>query len=153
MAKKKYEKNLVTKPAREIGAGKPPMKGREIPTMTYMSDDLVPGSKTYIELGWIWDMPSINPHILEHSHDYNEIVLHFGSDHENPEDLGAEIEFVVGGEPIKINKTSAIYIPKGVKHGPLTWKKVNRPHIEMTIMLGAGTLAEAAPGGYKKKKK
>jgi len=55
---------------------------------------------------------------------------------------------VVGGEPLIIDKTSALFVPKGVKHGPLTWKRVDRPHIQMTIILGAGTLAESAPGGY-----
>jgi hypothetical protein len=27
-------------------------------------------------------------------------------------------------------------------HGPLVWHEVRRPHIEMAIMLGAGTLKE-----------
>jgi hypothetical protein len=96
-------------------------------------------------------MPDPNPHILEHTHNYDEVVLHIGSDLNNPEDLGAEIEFVVGGEPLIIDKTSALFVPKGVKHGPLTWKRVDRPHIQMAIMLGAGTMAESAPGGYKGK--
>jgi hypothetical protein len=152
MAGKKYGKNLVKKPAREVNVTVPgKIKGREYPTMTYMSNDLVPGCNVYIELGWIWDMPEPNPHILEHTHDYDEVVLHIGSDLNNPEDLGAEIEFVVGGEPLIIDKTSALFVPKGVKHGPLTWKRVDRPHIQMAIMLGAGTLAESAPGGYKGK--
>ncbi len=149
MAEKKYGKYLVKKPAREVNVTVPgEIKGREYPTMTYMSNDLVPGCNVYIELGWIWDMPDPNPHILEHTHDYDEVVLHIGSDLNNPEDLGAEIEFVVGGEPLIIDKTSALFVPKGVKHGPLTWKKVDRPHIQMVIVLGAGTLAESAPGGY-----
>ena len=149
MAGKKYGKNLVKKPAREVKVTVPgKIKGREFPTMTYMSNDLVPGCNVYLELGWIWAMPDPNPHILEHTHNYNELVLHIGSDLNNPEDLGAEIEFVVGGEPLIIDKTSALFVPKGVKHGPLTWKRVDRPHIQMAIMLGAGTLAESAPGGY-----
>jgi hypothetical protein len=145
----KYGKYLVKKPAREVGGGK--IKGRQHPTMTYMSSDLVPECKVYLEFGWIWDMPEPNPHIFEHSHDYDEIVLHIGSDPGNPEDLGAEIEFVVGGEPLKIDKTAAIFVPKGVKHGPLTWKRVDRPHIQMAIVLGGGTLSQAAPGGNKGK--
>jgi hypothetical protein len=40
-------------------------------------------------------------------------------------------------------------VPAGVVHGPLTWKSVSRPHLQMTIIMGAGTLAEAAPAGYK----
>jgi len=141
----KYGKYLIRKPIYEVGAKK--VKGRQHPTMTYMSSDLVPENDVYLEFGWIWDMPEPNPHIFEHSHDYDEIVLHIGSDPDNPEDLGAEIEFVVGGEPLKIDKTSAIFVPKGVKHGPLTWKRVDRPHIEMAIVLGGGTVVQAAPGG------
>ena len=145
----KYGKYLIKKPAREVGAEE--IKGRQHPTMTYMSSDLVPENDVYLEFGWIWDIPEPNPHIHEHSHDYDEIVLHIGSDPDNPEDLGAEIEFVVGGEPLIINKTSALFVPKGVKHGPLTWKRVDRPHIQMAIVLGGGTLARAAPGGDKGK--
>ena len=32
-------------------------------------------------------MPEPNPHILEHSHDYDEIVLHVGSELKNPLNL------------------------------------------------------------------
>ena len=146
----KYYKNLVQKPRYEVRTEYDDIKGRQYPTMTYMSNELVPGSNVYIEMGWVWAMPDPNPHIFEHSHDKSdEFVLHIGSDPKNPEDLGGEIEFVVGGEPLKINKTSALYVPKGVIHGPLTWKSLTRPHLQMTIIMGAGTLAEAAPAGYK----
>jgi len=146
MAESKYSKYLVRKPTYEAGVKN--TKGRQIPTMTYMSNDLVPGCNTYLEFGWIWEMPEPNPHIFEHTHDYDEIVLHIGSDPDNPENLGGEVEFVVGGEPLIFDKTTALFVPKGVKHGPLTWKKFRRPHIELTKILGAGTLKQAAPGGH-----
>jgi hypothetical protein len=149
MAESKYRKNLVTKPAYEVSPGK--IKGRQSPTMTLMSNNLVPGSNIYLEVGWIWEMPEPNPHILEHSHaKHNEIVLHLGSDLRNPEDLGAEIEFGIGGETLVFDRTSAIFVPAGVKHGPVIWKKVTRPHMQMAIILGAGTLSEADPGGHGK---
>jgi hypothetical protein len=152
MAARDWQKNLVSKPHYEVTAGK--MKGRQNPTMTLMSSDLVPGSNVYAEIGWIWDMPSPNPHIFEHSHreGCNEIVFHIGSDPNNPEDLGGEIEFVVEGQPLTINTTSALFIPAGVKHGPLTWKRFTRPHLQMAMVLGAGTLAAADPGGHIKRK-
>ena len=153
MAKKSYKKNLVDKPHYEVG-GNQVIKGRQNPTMTFMSNDLVPGSDTYIEIGWVWDMPDPNPHIHEHSHreGCNEIVLNIGSDPNNPEDLGAEIEFVVGGQPLVFDTTSALFIPAGVKHGPLTWKRLTRPHLQMAMVLGAGTMAEADPGGHVKER-
>jgi hypothetical protein len=152
MATRNWENNLVRKPRYEVSAGN--IKGRQYPTMTLMSGELVPGSNTYIELGWVWDMPDPNPHIHEHTHreGCSEIVLHIGSDPNNPEDLGAEIEFVVDGQPLVFNTTSGIFIPSGVKHGPVTWKKLTRPHLQMAMVLGAGTLAEADPGGHIKQK-
>ncbi len=147
MAGTHYQQNLVDKPAYEVG-GNQEIKGRQNPTMTYMSNDLVPGSDTYIEIGWVYEMPEPNPHIHKHDHDYPEIVLHLGSDPDNPEYLGAEIEFVVGGEKIVINTTSALFVPKGVEHGPLTWKSVEKPHIQMVVMPGAGTLKDSNPAGY-----
>lgn len=144
MTESKY---LVKKPIYE--AGPPGVKGRQIPTMTYMCNDLIPGCNMYLEFGWIWAMPEPKTHIHEHVHDYNELVLHIGSDPDNPEDLGGEIEFVVGDERLSFDSTSAIFIPKGVKHGPVTWKKFRRPHIQMAIVLGGGEFTESAPGGDK----
>ncbi len=144
------KKYLVSKPAYEV---MPPYedKGRQGPAMTLMSNSLIPGSNMYVEAGWIYAVPDVNPGIGEHTHKYDEIVIHIGIDPKNPEDLGAEIEFCMNGQPLTIDKTSAVFVPKGVKHGPLTWKKVDKPHIEMTIMIGAGSLAEADPGGHREK--
>ena len=144
------KKYFVKEPAYEVT---PPIdvKGRR-PAMTLLSNNLIPGTNMYIETGWVFGMPDPNPHIHEHVHDYDEIVIHLGTDPKDQEDLGGEIEFMVDGKPLTIDKTSAVYVPKGVKHGPLTWKKYSKPHLELTIMIGAGSLAEADPGGHEKRK-
>ncbi|MCE5253986.1 MAG: hypothetical protein LLG45_07265 [Actinomycetia bacterium] len=143
------ERYFVPRPAYEVV---PALKvvGR-IPAMTLMSNDLVPGSNMYVETGWVLAMPDPNPHIFEHVHDYDEIVIHLGTDPDDPEDLGGEIEFVLDGRPFTIDKSSSVFVPKGVKHGPLTWRRFTRPHLELTIMIGAGSLAEADPGGHQEK--
>ena len=143
-----YEKYLVRKPILEVDTGAR-VKGRHDPSMTYISNIQVPGCNTYLEYAWIWDMPEPNPPIPEHTHDYDEIVLHWGSDPDNPEDLGSEIEYCLGGQPLTFNTTNAIFVPKHLKHGPLTWKSVISPHFEMAIVIGAGTLAESDPGGHR----
>jgi hypothetical protein len=144
MEKTDYSKYLVTNPIYEAG---PPTQGRQSPSMTLMSNTLVPGCNMYLEVGWIWDIPTPNPNIHEHSHNFNEIVLHIGSDPNNPEDLGGEIEYVMEGQPLVFNKTSAVFVPAGVKHGPLTWRKFSRPHLEMAIMIGTGSYKEGWPEG------
>ena len=131
-----YEKYAVRKPIRE--AGYPGVKGRQAPTMTYMSSKQVAEANCYIELGWIYDIPEPNPHIWEHVHDYDEIVLHWGGNPDTPQDLGGTVEFYVGGQPITFNTTTGIFIPKGTPHGPLSWKEFRYPHIEMAMMIGTG---------------
>jgi hypothetical protein len=146
-----FRRCLVNKPAYEVLAGTP-VKGRQGPSsMTFMNNNLVHGSNIYVEGGWVWDIPDPNPHIFEHAHNYEEIVVHFGADYHHPLDLGAEIEFGVGGQPLILYKTSAVFVPSGIKHGPLTWNKYQHPHFEMAIMPGAGTLDEADPGGHREK--
>jgi hypothetical protein len=149
---KKFDpkKHFVSKPAYEVVPAEE-VKGRQ-GAMTLMSNRLVPGSNFYIETGWVFGMPDPNPHIQEHTHEYDEIVIHLGTDPAHQEELGGEIEFMVDGQPLIINKTSAVYVPKGVKHGPLVWNKYSKPHLEFTIMIGAGSLAEADPGGHQKRK-
>ena len=159
MAESEYEKFAVRKPIYEAGPG---YKGRQSPTMTFMSSAQVPEANYYIELGWIYDIPEPNPHIHEHVHDYDEIVLHWGGNPETPQVLGGEITFYVGGQPITFNTTTGVFIPKGVPHGPLIWRKFEFPHIEMAMMLGTGNpfegwgksgISEAKKGLPEKKNK
>lgn len=139
MAEIKYEKYTVRKPFYETVPG---VKNRQVPTMTFMSEKQT-GAPYYIELGWIYGIPEPNPHIHEHVHDYDEIILHWGGDYKRPQVLGAEIEIYIGGQPITFNTTTGIFIPAGTPHGPLTWKKFDFPHIEMSMMLGTGDLSKA----------
>jgi hypothetical protein len=149
MSASEGRKYLVAGPAYEVVPAVETLN--RIQAMTLMSNNLVPGADMYVEAGWIVGMPDPNPHIDEHTHDYDEIVMHIGTDPTDQEDLGAEIEFVIDGQSHLITKTSSVFVPKGMKHGPLTWKSFTRPHIEMTIMIGAGSLAEADPGGHRDK--
>jgi hypothetical protein len=122
--------------------------------MTYMSSKQVPEANYYIELGWIYDIPDPNPHVHEHVHDFDEIVLHWGGNPEMPQVLGGEIEFYIGGQSITFNTTTGIFIPKGVPHGPLIWKKFTFPHIEMAFMLGTGDVTKGwRKSGIKEPKK
>jgi hypothetical protein len=106
-----------------------------------MSEDQVNASKIYLEFGWIWDI--VEPNIGEMVHNrVDEIVMHIGGEPENHEDLGADLEIGLGGELFTVSSSNAAFIPKGLRHGPVTWKKVRKPHIQMAIMLGAGSYKE-----------
>jgi hypothetical protein len=147
MAKSKYSKYLVSNPAHE---GDRKGTGFTNPALAYLNNDLVPGCNVFLDYRWIMEMPEPKSLIPAHAHDFPEIVIHIGSDPENPEDLGGEIEVGVGDEKLTFSKTTAIYLPPGTSHGPFTWKKFSRPHLQMAIILGAGTIATAKPGGRTK---
>ena len=146
MTETNYERYIVRKPIYEErgpDAEKgPEIKNRQIPAMTFMSSKQVSESNCYIEIGWVYGIREPNPYIYEHVHDFDEIVMHWGGHADTPQDLGAEIEFYIGGQPITFNTTTAIFIPKGTRHGPKTWKKFRFPHAEMTMLFGTGDAME-----------
>ena len=97
MAEIDNERYLVRRPVYEVFGG---VRNRQSPTMTIMSSAQVNEANYYIEPGWIYGIPEPNPSLHAHAHDYDEIVLHWGSDPFTPQVLGSEIEFYVGGQPI-----------------------------------------------------
>jgi hypothetical protein len=147
MVESMNEKYLVRKPVHE---GDRKGHGFTNPALCYLSNDLVPGCNIFMDYRWFFSMPEPKSVIPEHSHDYPEIIFHMGSDPDNPEDLGGEIEMGVGDEILTFNQTTALYLPAGTKHGPFTWKKFKRPHMQMAIVLGGGTIATSKPGGRSK---
>ena len=103
--------------------------------------------KNYLEFGWIWDVPSRPIPKMRHDN-YDEIVLHIGSDPDDPEDLGATMQFGMGDDLLEFDTTHCAFIPRELDHGPLIWKEVRRPMIEIAMMLGAGTWAEGWEGSF-----
>lgn len=138
MASSKYGKYLIKEPKIVTLAHHDikQVKGRTWPQRIYMSKEIVPGCPIFVEFGWVYSMPEPNPYLFQHSHSSDEVVVHIGNDPSNPADLGAEIEFQIEDEKVTIDKTSAIYLPGGVKHGPVTFKKVTKPHLQMAITIG-----------------
>jgi hypothetical protein len=150
MSQPDYRKYHIKTPIREVGANMK-VKGVTMPSRTYMSNSLVPGSNVYLEFTWIDQMPEpslVVPRV--HSHGYDQITLLIGSNPKDPEYLGAEIECHVGGQKMISDKTNALFIPRGVEHGMVAWKRFEKPHIMMSIMLGNGNFEDSNPGGYNK---
>jgi hypothetical protein len=151
MAKSQFEKYVVSKPLYESRAG---YKGRQSPAMTLMSRKQIPECNYYIEIAWINDIPQSNPHSYEQVHDHDEIIIYWGKDSGKPQVLGGEIEIYIGGQAITFNTTTGIYIPKGTPHGPFTWKKCDKPHLEMLMVVGSGDpMKEWGKGGKATAKK
>ena len=89
----------------------------------------------YSECHWVWglnDKAKPGPDVKTHVHDFDEVLCFIGSNKEDPTDLGAEIEIWIDGKKYIITKTCMIYVPRGTKHLPLRFLKINRPFIFAT---------------------
>jgi hypothetical protein len=137
-----YEQYAVRSPMREAAIG---FKGLQSPSMTYMSRIQVNKANLYIDWAWVYDI--VEPVIGEHMHHSNdEIVLHLGGDPSDPMDLGADMTYGIGGDTLEFSTSYGVFLPAGLRHGPLIWKKVRKPHVEMAIVFGVGTFKERSDG-------
>lgn len=64
-----------------------------------------------------------------HSHEFDIYLIFLGFDPQNMGDLGAEVEMSFGEEEEKhvINSPTSVFIPRGLVHSPLIFKRVDRP--------------------------
>ncbi|HTY81621.1 MAG TPA: hypothetical protein VMB24_02460, partial [Dehalococcoidales bacterium] len=56
-----------------------------------------------------------------------EILGFYGSDPQNPRDLGGEVEFWMEDEKHILTESFLVYIPAGMKHCPLKINRIDRP--------------------------
>ena len=139
MSDKKYSKYFITVPAMEklafSAAANKKVLGKT-DTRVYMSEELVKGSDTHIVHIGIIGMPSTNPFTEDHVHPFNAIMMFVGLDMNDPEDLGGEIEYILGeeGELHRTDKSSAIFLPAGFKHN-VRFLRVDRPFLLIAVNL------------------
>ena len=74
-----------------------------------------------------------------HSHDFDQVICFIGGDPLNIREFGGEVEIYFGEEKEKhvITSSSYIVVPRGVVHGPLNIKRVDKPIMYMDFPLTA----------------
>lgn len=145
MVKTKYGKYIITElkqnikeaawtPANIRRAGKG-TGGR----LLWLDSDIVPGA-FYVETVWLYPQPGgpTGAPTQAHKHDWDEVLGFFGTNMNDPYDLGGEIELWLGDEKHILTRSCLVFVPKGQMHCPLTVKRVDRPIFEFTT--GPGTL-------------
>jgi hypothetical protein len=141
----KYGKYIVTDLKQNIaeadwtpknikGAGKG--KGGRI---LFLDSEVVPGA-FYVETVWLMPNPkgTAGPPTEPHKHDWDEILGFFGTDMDDPYDLGGEIELWLEDEKHTLTRTCIVFVPAGMMHCPLTVKRIEKPIFEFTT--GPGTM-------------
>jgi hypothetical protein len=74
-----------------------------------------------------------------HKHDVDELIFILGGNPSNFYEFDAEVELYMGEEQEKhtIDTTSIVYVPKGLLHCPLVFKRVGKPLLAGHMLLTA----------------
>ena len=100
----------------------------------WMDGNVVPGA-FQMNTAWYFDVPERDPIFTEHVHDYDELIGFYGSDPDNPNDLGGTIEFTVNGEAHTLTKSTMIFLPGGLEHNPMRILEVNKPIFHFSVVM------------------
>ena len=160
MTTSKYSKYIVTDLKKDIRlpsfrAGEKldipkPGEKRMMNHVIWMDGDVVPGS-FYSECVWFFperetpkaDMDKVSKGGPEpHTHPFEEVLTFFGTNYDDPHDLGGEIELWLEDEPFILTNSFLAYIPAGMKHCPLRIRRIDRPIFHFT--LGPGQLYQGS---------
>jgi hypothetical protein len=87
----------------------------------------------YVDFVWIWsgDM-TMAPE--PHAHDFDEMIgLVSWADKADPRTVGGDVSIMLGDEAHDIKQSSLIFVPKGLTHCPIEFKKIKRPVLCFTM--------------------
>ena len=114
----------------------PPFPEIASPQTYFRGASALPGATATI--GWqvfikpvCWETP--------HTHKYDEFLIFLGADLPDLcSSFDAEIDLWMGAEMEKhtITKTTIVFIPKGMQHAPLNFRKINKPVLFHALYLG-----------------
>ncbi len=144
MAGLSYAKNIVTDTReyspeeiakiREMQKSHPVDTTVEILRLLWMDDTKVSGASFYMECIWLWEGVTTSGTTEEpHTHDFDEVIGFIGTNPENPRDLDARMEIILGDETHFLTKSCLVHIRAGMKHCPLTFREVKRPVFFFTL--------------------
>jgi hypothetical protein len=124
MADSKYAKYFLTEPALR---NKPKI---EMPNPSaYVDSRLHFGSQAAFSMAWRYIKEPMLFDRIPHSQKFDEFLCFMGGNLENIFDFDATIELSMGieGEVCLIEQATVVYIPAGLIHTPLTFKRIAKP--------------------------
>lgn len=125
MAETKYGEYITREPLKD---------GRFAPSLSYIG---TPEAGLKLTVHYITE-----PFLMieeAHKHDDVQFLCFYGGNPANIKDFDAEVEISLGeeGEKHLITTSAVVYIPKGLIHCPLNFKKIDKPIIMMGIYLAS----------------
>ncbi len=84
---------------------------------------------------WYFAVPPRDPIFTEHEHGHDELIGFYGSDPDDPYELGGVIEFSINGEAHRLTRSTMIWIPADATHNPMRILEVRRPIFHFSIVM------------------
>ena len=100
----------------------------------WMDGNVCPGA-FQMNTAWYHSVPERDPVFPEHEHPYDEIVGFFGSNPDDPYDLGGVIEFGMNGDMHRLTRSTMIFVPSGLPHSPIRIIEVDRPIFHFSVVM------------------
>ena len=129
MAGNKYDKYFVKEPLGTMGGF--------FPVVIANGSEDYEGAEFSFRIHYITE-----PGILvkePHSHDFEQFFFFLGADLANNKDFQAEVELSLGDEVEKhiITVPTTVHVPVGMVHGPLDFRRVDKPVMFIDTLLSA----------------
>jgi hypothetical protein len=131
LAKSKYSKYIVTELKKFNSPEQIARYGKFAKRIRWIDEEVIPGA-FQMNTAWYFAPQPKGPG--QHYHEVSEIIGFIGSDFNNPDDLGAKIEFWIEDEQFILDKSCMIFIPPNMKHCPLNVLSVERPLFHFTTV-------------------
>ncbi len=144
----RYEKLIVRKPPPPVHELEPLVEAGEdfVPTgiKVLCDKELFPKTGSIVEYNIIDRDTSLGNRPggpQPHKHGYSELLVYLGTNPDDPDELGGDIELWLGEEDelekVTLTTSSSILIPPGLAHLPLFYKNVYRPIIHVLVMFNS----------------
>lgn len=152
------ERFFVTKLAAKVKQFEPvPIwTPQEASRLLFLDNDVLPGA-FHLSLAWFWPgdwppaKPGSEPRVKAHKHDYAEVLCFVGTNPDDINDLGGEVELWVDGKRNVSDKSFMAFVPAGVVHCPLYILKATRPIFHFNCIPAKNWVAQDEQEVTKKK--
>ncbi len=134
MAESKYTKYFLTEPALR----NTPKIAMPNPS-AYLDSESHFGSQASLSMAWRYIPEPMLFDRVPHWHDFDEFLCFLGGNLADMFDFDATIELCMGEdqELCLIERPTVVYIPAGLVHTPLTFKRVDKPVLFQPVPLTA----------------
>ena len=139
MTESRYEKYIVRQP--KIPADPTPylVDGMIPSRFLEESSGLIEEARAMVEFSWVTKDAAMGHSSGRgpHKHNFDELFIIMGTNPEDSNDLGAEVEFWLGegeeSDKLAFDTSSLVFVPAGLMHMPIFFRHVKRPVLRMTL--------------------